>query len=106
MLGVLLLDWDDQVRSLPDQAQGGAGGRQGGGDYLQLATIVPGHTKQHLILVVEDLDQQKLTLVVQVDRVTGDERPGLGHKLPFCQVELVICNIFICVDISFLKPNW
>ena len=74
------------MRSLPDQAQGGAGGRQGGGDYLQLATLVPGHPNQHLTVVVEDLDQQKLTLVVQVDRVTGDERPGLGHKLPFCQV--------------------
>ena len=93
------------MRSLPDQAQGGAGGRQGGGDYLQLASLVPGHPNQHLTVVVEDLDQQKLTLVVQVDRVTGDERPGLGHKLPFCQVELVICNIFISVDISFFNSD-
>ena len=93
------------MRSLPDQAQGGAGGRQGGGDHLQLASLVPGHTNQHLTMVVKDLDQLKLILVVQVDRVTGDERPGLGHKLPFCQVELVICNIFVCVDISFFNSD-
>ena len=66
----------------------------------EVTTLVAGHTNQYLSVVVEDLDQQKLTPVVQVDRVTGDERPGLGHKLPFCQVQLVICNILISVDIS------
>jgi len=33
----------------------------------------------------------------EVDRVTGDERPGLGHKLPFCQAVIQEVQRLSCV---------
>ena len=38
----------------------------------------------------------------QVDRVTGEERPGMGHKLPYCQAvslqEAYCSSLFVCAQ--------
>ena len=91
----------DQVCSLPHPISWGSIRCQRGGWTGQDLRLVKMTT--WMMAIATSIMATVMRVLCQV---TGEESPGVGHQLPYCQAVVQVTSCLVSTNQHLLKPNW